>query len=102
MVAGRGEPNHSRVAAMFVRRASSRVGKLVLSIVMPAHNEQDYLAAAVGNVVTGLRQRSEPFEVIVCENGSTDRTAELGADLEKRYAEGRLLRYSRPDYGQAL
>jgi len=69
---------------------------------MPAHNEQDYLAAAVGEVVTGLRQRSDPFEVLVCENGSTDRTAEVGADLEKRYAEVSLLRDPRPDYGKAL
>jgi glycosyltransferase involved in cell wall biosynthesis len=69
---------------------------------MPAHNEQDYLAAAVGDVVTGLRQRTGPFEVLVCENGSTDRTAELAADLEKLYPEVRVLRDGRADYGLAL
>jgi glycosyltransferase involved in cell wall biosynthesis len=74
----------------------------VLSIVMPAHNEHDYLAAAVGDVVTGLRQRAIPFEVLVCENGSADHTAELGAELEKRYPEVRLLVDARPDYGRAL
>jgi glycosyltransferase involved in cell wall biosynthesis len=87
---------------MFVRRARSRRRLLVLSVVMPAHNEQDYLATAVDEVVAGLRQRRLPFEVIICENGSTDRTAELGGELEQRYSEVRLIRDSRPDYGEAL
>jgi glycosyltransferase involved in cell wall biosynthesis len=52
---------------------------------MPAHNERDYLEAAVAHVVAGLQARRMDFEVVVCENGSTDRTVELGKALEKRY-----------------
>jgi glycosyltransferase involved in cell wall biosynthesis len=69
---------------------------------MPAHNERDYLEAAVADVVTGLRDRHLVFEVLVCENGSTDRTAELGRALEAQYPEVRLLSDQRADYGQAL
>jgi glycosyltransferase involved in cell wall biosynthesis len=69
---------------------------------MPAHNEQDYLARAVAEVVTGLRARSVPFEVIVCENGSTDRTPELALELAKAYPEVRRLTSPRADYGAAL
>jgi glycosyltransferase involved in cell wall biosynthesis len=69
---------------------------------MPAHNEQDYLARAVAEVVTGLRARSVPFEVIICENGSTDRTPELALALAEAYPEVRRLTSTRADYGAAL
>ncbi|HEY2303329.1 MAG TPA: glycosyltransferase family 2 protein [Acidimicrobiales bacterium] len=69
---------------------------------MPAHNERDYLEAAVAHVVAGLQARRMDFEVVVCENGSTDRTVELGEALEKRYPEVRLLTNPQADYGRAL
>jgi glycosyltransferase involved in cell wall biosynthesis len=69
---------------------------------MPAHNERDYLEAAVSDVVAGLRARRMDFELVVCENGSTDRTVELGEALDKRYPEVRLLTNPRADYGRAL
>jgi len=75
---------------------------LVLSVVLPAHNEQDYLEAAVVDLVKGLRSRERPFEVIVCENGSTDATAALADDLSTRFPEVRALTADEPDYGRAL
>jgi glycosyltransferase involved in cell wall biosynthesis len=74
----------------------------VLSVVVPAHNEQDYLEAAVVDLVKGLRSRERPFEVIVCENGSTDATAALAQDLSARFEEVRTFSADRPDYGVAL
>jgi glycosyltransferase involved in cell wall biosynthesis len=69
---------------------------------MPAHNEQDYLAGAVAEVVAGLRSRGTPFEVIVSENGSTDRTLEVASFLADAYPEVRLETSPRADYGEAL
>jgi len=49
---------------------------LFFSIVIPAHNEEAY----VGKLLTSLGQLDYPrdrFEVIVIQNGSTDRTAEV-------------------------
>jgi glycosyltransferase involved in cell wall biosynthesis len=69
---------------------------------MPAHNEQDYLEAAVLDVVTALRDRGAPFEVIVAENGSTDDTAGLARILAQRWAEVRVISAPRADYGEAL
>ena len=69
---------------------------------MPAYDEQEYLAPAVGEVVTGLRERHLAFEVIICENGSTDGTVEQGKMLVERYPEVRLLTDQRADYGLAL
>jgi glycosyltransferase involved in cell wall biosynthesis len=74
----------------------------VISVVMPAHNEQDYLAPAVEQVVLGLRARSQAFEVLVCENGSTDATAEVAAGLAERFPEVRTVSSPLADYGKAL
>jgi glycosyltransferase involved in cell wall biosynthesis len=74
----------------------------VLSVVLPAHNEQDYLEAAVVDLVKGLRARDQAFEIIVCENGSSDATAALADDLSTRFDEVRALSTERPDYGHAL
>jgi glycosyltransferase involved in cell wall biosynthesis len=74
----------------------------VLSIVMPAHNEQDYLEPAVAEVVHGLRARGRPFEVIIFENGSTDRTAHVARELEEKYEQASALFHPVADYGRAL
>jgi glycosyltransferase involved in cell wall biosynthesis len=69
---------------------------------MPAHNEQAYLRDAVAAVVAGLVERGDPFEVLICENGSTDTTGEEAAQLVARYAEVQLIRLAVADYGQAI
>jgi glycosyltransferase involved in cell wall biosynthesis len=69
---------------------------------MPAHNEQAYLVAAVDQVVFGLRDRPGTFEVLICENGSTDRTADVAAKLAERFAEVSTMSLPAPDYGGAL
>ncbi len=73
-----------------------------LSVVMPAHNEEAYLEGAVEAVVEGLQRRGRPFEVLVCENGSSDATAEVAAALARRHPEVRVLRLPSADYGWAL
>ncbi|GAA5334556.1 MULTISPECIES: glycosyltransferase family 2 protein [Thermus] len=45
-----------------------------ISVVIPAHNEEAYLAGALEAV---LGQALPPFEVIVVDNASTDRTREV-------------------------
>jgi glycosyltransferase involved in cell wall biosynthesis len=73
-----------------------------LSVIMPAHNEEPYLADAVTEVVDGLNKRRLDFEVIVVENGSTDATAALAARLEAEHQEVRALSRPVADYGLAL
>ena len=52
-----------------------------MSVIVPAYNEQDYLAACLESVLAELARNPErgPFEVIVVDNASTDRTAEVAA-----------------------
>jgi glycosyltransferase involved in cell wall biosynthesis len=69
---------------------------------MPAHDEEAYLAPAVRDVVTGLRERGRPFEVVVVENGSTDATAGVARALADELAEVRVVSLPHADYGRAL
>jgi glycosyltransferase involved in cell wall biosynthesis len=75
---------------------------VVVSVVMPAFNEADFLEATVVDVAEGLRARAQDFEILVCENGSTDDTANLAGRLAEKYQEVRAERLDRPDYGAAL
>lgn len=48
-----------------------------LSIVIPAYNEEDRLPATLREIDAYVRHRASPVEVIVVDDGSTDRTPEL-------------------------
>ncbi len=71
-------------------------------MVIPAHDEEAYLARAVRDVAAGLRARGGPFEIVVVENGSTDATATVAEELTAEVPELRVLTLDRPDYGGAL
>jgi glycosyltransferase AglD len=74
----------------------------MISIVMPAHNEQGYLEPAVKTVVAGLRPRQLTFELIIAENGSIDDTGAEAESLAETYPEVLALRDPMADYGRAL
>ena len=62
-----------------------------LSIVIPAHNEQNRLPGTLEKVFHFLHQQSFTSEVIVVENGSTDATYELAAHYAKQHENLRVL-----------
>lgn len=68
-------------------RAQDRTGGPALSVLIPARNEEANLAAALDAV---LANRGAEFEVIVLDDGSTDRTAAIAADFAARDARVRL------------
>jgi glycosyltransferase involved in cell wall biosynthesis len=74
----------------------------VISVVVPAHNEEAFLEAAVGAVLAGLRARQQPFEVIVVENGSSDKTADVADHLAAAHPEVRSIQWPVADYGRSL
>lgn len=49
----------------------------LISLIIPAYNEENRLPRALEQVFTFLEKQSHPFEVVVVENGSTDRTLEI-------------------------
>jgi glycosyltransferase involved in cell wall biosynthesis len=74
----------------------------VLSLVLPAHNEQPFLEATVTELVSGLRERGASFEILVVENGSTDDTAAVARRIAQEVPELRPMSLPAADYGAAL
>ena len=73
-----------------------------VSVVLPAYNEEAILERTVTTLVDSLRRSELPFEIVIVENGSTDQTANIAADLEQQINEVRSFSESSADYGNAL
>ncbi|HET7501147.1 MAG TPA: glycosyltransferase family 2 protein [Kofleriaceae bacterium] len=80
-----------------------------VSIVIPVYNEEGILREAVTELLDGLdvvrRGLHAPeltFEVILAENGSRDRTAEIAAHLADERPDVRAFSLGEPNYGKAL
>ena len=56
----------------------------MLSFIIPAHNEEQHIGRTVESVTASARENGEPFEVIVVDDASTDRTAAIAAELGAR------------------
>ena len=59
----------------------------LLSIVIPAYNEELRLPATLQTIHTFLQEQSYPAEVIVVENGSSDRTLQIAQETSKTMPE---------------
>ena len=64
---------------------------LELSVVVPAYNEQDRLPAALQRIREYLRHAHPASEIIVVDDGSSDRTADIARSLQNDLPELRLL-----------
>jgi glycosyltransferase involved in cell wall biosynthesis len=89
------------------RSAASKGADPHISIVIPIYNEQAILEEAV----TDVRRRLEPlgwsYEIILAENGSKDRTIEIGHELATKFADPsdgqvKIISMGEPNYGKAL
>ena len=57
----------------------------LVSVVMLAYNHQDFLAEAIDSIVS--QKTSFPFELVIGEDCSTDRTRDIVLDYQKQYPE---------------
>ena len=73
-----------------------------LSIIIPAHNEEGRLPRALEQIDRFLRAWDRSAEVIVVENGSTDRTAEVAEAFARDHPYVRLIREPRRGKGLAV
>ena len=53
----------------------------LLTIAIPSYNSQDYMEKAITSLLPG----GEEVEILVVDDGSKDRTAQIADDYEKRY-----------------
>jgi glycosyltransferase involved in cell wall biosynthesis len=74
-----------------------------LSWILPAFNEAESLAGALERGIAALSGFGTDFEVIVIDDGSSDRTAEIAEDIAAADSRVRVLRNERNlNYGIAL
>lgn len=52
-----------------------------LSVIIPAHNEQDNIGEAVKGIVDELKRENIAYEIIIVDDNSTDRTPEVAGRL---------------------
>ena len=72
-------------------------------VLMPAYNEEANVASAVEQVSTVTRQLGIDYEIILVNDGSADRTGEIGRELEQRIPNFRLVEhYPNRGYGGSL
>jgi len=74
----------------------------LLSIVIPAHNEQARLPGTLEQVLSFLRAQDFAGELIVVENGSSDRTLALAQEFSAAHPEVRVLHEPRSGKGLAV
>ncbi len=74
-----------------------------LSVILPAHNEEQIIAKTVTNVVTVLQQWAPDFDVIVVNDGSVDQTGTILAELAQQESHLRVVTHEvNQGYGAAL
>jgi putative flippase GtrA len=74
-----------------------------LSVVLPAHNEEQVIASTIFQVLEAVSCWMKDFEVIVVNDGSTDRTEAVVASIAKGDARVRLITHEvNQGYGAAL
>lgn len=71
------------------------LGNPVISVIMPAYNEEEHIEACFNRVVRTLRRYGRPFEIILEEDGSTDRTPEIIDRLARRHPFVKALHHPR-------
>ncbi len=68
---------------------------IFLSIIIPAHNEENRLPQTLERILHFLEKQTFPAEIIVVENGSTDRTFEIAQAFAAGRANLRVLQSER-------
>lgn len=71
-------------------------GKKV-SVIMPALNEERSLPHAVANVICGFEKFSLDGELIIVNDGSSDRTGDVAEELAVRFPSVRVLHHPAPE-----
>jgi len=72
-----------------------------LSVLMPAYNEEATIEKIL-NKVLSVKLKNATKEIIVVDDGSEDRTAEIVAELAKKHREIKLIRQKNKGKGGAI
>lgn len=77
-------------------------GGAPFSVVVPVCNEAKIFRRSATQLLETLRGLGSAFDLVVCENGSTDETPAIAEELRRGNPEVRVERLPTPNYGLAL
>ena len=83
-------------------KSDTSADKPHVSIVIPVYNEEGILHASVIDLIERLESFPFRYEILLSENGSRDRTVEIGEELAAKYAQVHIHSLGEPNYGKAL
>jgi glycosyltransferase involved in cell wall biosynthesis len=66
--------------------ATRTTGAVRVTVVFPAYNEAELLQPALNSVVQALNEFTPSYEIIIAEDGSTDGTEKIAAELANKHA----------------
>ncbi|MDE2816148.1 MAG: glycosyltransferase family 2 protein [Chloroflexota bacterium] len=75
---------------------------VTVSLVLPALNEADNIAATLDDCVQTLRRVAQDYEIIVVDNDSTDDTADIVRQFQSENARVHLIHQPIRGYGSAI
>lgn len=73
-----------------------------LSIVIPAYNEESRLPDTLEQLIRFLEKQAFASEIIVVENGSTDRTYEIAQEFAQKHSNVHVIQNDRRGKGRAI
>ena len=73
-----------------------------LSIIIPAHNEENRLPETLAQVVEFIEKQTYSVEVLVVENASRDKTLQIAQDFASRYPFIQAIHEELPGKGRAV
>ena len=65
---------------------------VVLSVIIPAYNEENRLGASLGRIIAYLEDRRCPFELLVVDDGSSDQTVRTAISAARNLGREECLR----------
>jgi len=65
-------------------KSDSGTNSVQISVVMPCLNEEQSIGICIKNAVKALDQTGQTWEIVIADNGSTDRSAEIAESLGAR------------------
>ncbi len=74
----------------------------LINVTVPVFNEEKALEGSIGKLVTFLDSQSFRYELVVADNGSTDRTLNVANELATRYRKVRVLHLDEKGRGRAV
>jgi glycosyltransferase involved in cell wall biosynthesis len=76
---------------------------MLINVTLPVYNEEAQVASSARKVVAFLEASGlAPFEVVVADNGSTDRTLEVATRMAREHTAVRIVRLEEKGRGRAV